>query len=88
MKKSFLLTVAIIWSVINMAQVPQSFNYQTIVRDSQGNIITEQPVDIKLSILRDSENGESVYSEHHKAVTNSHGLINLKIGTGNTVNPP
>jgi hypothetical protein len=64
------------------AQVPQAFNYQAVVRNSGGNIITNQPVGVRISILQGSSSGVVVYSEIFTPTTNQFGLITLEIGKG------
>ena len=65
-----------------LAQVPQSFNYQAIVRDASGNAIPNQSVGIQASLLQTSASGTTVYVERFLPTTNDYGLINLAIGTG------
>ena len=64
------------------AQVPASFNYQAVVRNSSGEIIANKTVSFRISLLRDSESGSVIYSETHTVTTNNFGLVNLKIGEG------
>ncbi|HOY30933.1 MAG TPA: tail fiber domain-containing protein [Bacteroidales bacterium] len=65
------------------AQAPEMFNYQAVVRDNAGNILTNQAVSFRLSILQGSMYGASVYVETQKDTTNSYGISVLKIGAGN-----
>ncbi|MDD5570761.1 MAG: hypothetical protein PHD97_06335, partial [Bacteroidales bacterium] len=64
------------------AQAPQSFKYQTVVRNASGNPITNQKVNFRTSILQTSATGDSVYVETQLDTTNNFGLANLEIGTG------
>ncbi len=64
------------------AQVPASFNYQAVVRNSAGEILANKTVSFRISLLQGSKTGAVVYSETHKLSTNDFGLVNLKIGTG------
>jgi len=64
------------------AQTPQAFKYQAIARDNLGNIISDQNVSIRISILQDSVSGTPVYIETHTAHTNHFGLVNIAIGNG------
>jgi hypothetical protein len=64
------------------AQVPNAFNYQTIARNASGNLISNQPVSIKFSVLRGSSSGTVSYSEKHNPTTNQFGLISVSIGQG------
>lgn len=67
------------------AQSPQAFKYQAVVRNVNGDIITEQNVSVRVSILQDRVSGTIVYSETHTPTTNDFGIINLKIGNGSNV---
>jgi hypothetical protein len=83
MKKKFLLTSVFISLVfIGLAQVPNAFNYQAVVRDNSGEVVANQSVSFKLSILQGSETGTLLYAETHNVTTNGFGLANMKIGTG------
>ncbi len=64
------------------AQVPQAFNYQSIVRDKLGNPMMNTNISVKASIRDGSETGESVYQETHAVTTTAFGLITLEIGHG------
>ncbi len=64
-----------------MAQPPASFNYQAVLRDSQGQIIDSEEVSLHIAILKGSVEGEEVFSETHNSQTNEFGLVNLQIGS-------
>jgi len=93
MKKSihnFSLTVIIALIIMLIgssvfAQSPEAFKYQAIARDAGGNVLANQSVSLKISILKTSDTGTPVYVETHTVTTNSFGLINLNIGTGTIV---
>ena len=70
---------------LTYSQVPLGFNYQAVVRDAQGDIISEQDVSLKISILKGSESGTPVYVETHQETTSSFGLIILEIGNGTMI---
>lgn len=76
------LLFILICSVSTFAQVPEKINYQAVLRDTQGNVMANVPVDLTVSIVQDSVNGMVVYSESHQAQTNGSGLVNLQIGDG------
>lgn len=65
-----------------VAQAPQYFNFQAVLKDQNNNVLQNQSVRIKISIARDSINGNDVYTEQHQISTNSRGLINLEVGRG------
>jgi len=68
-----------------LAQAPQAFKYQAVVRDNGGNVLTNHIVNFKISILKSSASGTAVYVETQKDTTNPFGLANLKIGNGTFV---
>jgi hypothetical protein len=69
-------------SLIVSGQEPESFSYETIVHNVAGEVVLSQLIHAKISILIDSANGTSVYSERHKAMTNKQGLVDLPVGNG------
>ena len=84
-KLSLSIIVAISLTIGIFAQTPQSFKYQAVVRDLSGNIITNQLVAVKISLLIGTETGPVVYSEVHSSTTNQFGTITLDIGKGTVV---
>lgn len=86
--KKFTLTIvlAVIAAMSAFAQAPEMFNYQSVVRDNAGNILANQPVTFRISILQGSAGGAAVYTETHTDTTNAYGLSVLKIGGGTSVN--
>ena len=85
MKKHFLLFGLLILATITFAQAPQAFNYQAVIRDADGNLLENQAVGIKISLLQGSATGQEVYAETHTTTTNQFGQVDLKIGTGTIV---
>ena len=73
---------AVILTAGVFAQAPQIMSYQAVIRDDGGNLVTEQEIGIKISILEGSIYGASVYVETHNTTTNMNGLVTLKIGDG------
>ena len=82
MKKIFTFFIAFALSAAVYAQLPQQFSYQAVVRGANNTLLTNQKVGVKISLLKGSENGQSVYVEQHIATTNSNGLIIIAIGGG------
>ncbi len=64
------------------SQSPQGFNYQAVVRDASGQIVKEQAVSLRLTLLQGSEGGTVVYSETHQVTTSAVGLISVVVGEG------
>ncbi len=67
------------------AQSPQSFKYQSVVRDNNGDPLINQPVSFRISIVQGSPAGTTVYRETHALNTNDFALANLDIGNGTPV---
>jgi len=82
---ALLLNVLIFPSGEIIAQVPEKINYQAIVTNHKGYCARNAKVNIQISILQYSKNGNAVYIEDHTTYTKSNGMINLEIGTGNTI---
>lgn len=83
MKNLTFFIVAIVLGANVFAQAPESFRYQAVARDNSGNLLSDQAVSFRISILNGSEMGETVYSEIHTGLsTNSFGLVELEIGKG------
>ena len=68
------------------AQAPPRMSYQSVVRDSEGELVETQPIGIRISLLQGSSTGTNVYSETHLRQTNVNGLVTLEIGTGDVIN--
>lgn len=64
------------------AQMPEKISYQAIVRNTDGEILGNSTIGIKISILQQTTNGQEVYQESHLPLTNENGLMTLQIGTG------
>lgn len=69
----------------NTNATTQSISYQAIARNAQGQMMINQPVQIKFNIITGNANGPSIYSELHNLNTNSQGLFTTSIGTGTPV---
>jgi len=81
-KYSILCALFALISFGGWAQAPDAVNYQAVVRDGSGQILTSQTVGIQFVIRQGSATGVSVYSESFTVTTNNYGLVHLKIGTG------
>ena len=82
MKKISIITLTFFLSFYSYSQAPQKFTYQSIVKAEDGRVLKSSSLGIKLSVLKNSENGVAVYSEVHSASTNTNGLVTLLIGDG------
>ncbi len=68
-----------------LAQTPQGISHQAVIRNAQGELVTDQNIGVQVSILQGSEEGTAVFVETHELVSNHHGLITYTIGQGNQV---
>ncbi|MDA9036544.1 hypothetical protein N9H73_05825 [Flavobacteriaceae bacterium] len=80
MKKLFLLLLIV--PMISFGQ--NNINYQAVVYNSSGTVISSQSIGVKLSVIYTNANSGAVYSETHTTTTTSSGLINIKLGSGGT----
>lgn len=77
---SLLLFCTLFFSVFG--QTPEKFSYQSIIRNSSNNLVSNQSVGLQVSIIKNNVSGTSVYIERHTASTNNNGLLSIEIGTG------
>jgi len=79
------LTIIITSLGVLYAQAPESFNYQAVIRDSNGEIVANQNVAFKFLINKGPAGTETDYAETQSATTDEFGLVNLKIGEGSHI---
>lgn len=85
MKTLYLFVFLLLSSVVLFAQAPDKMSYQAVVRDADNNLVTNQSVSVRLSILTEPEGGVAAYVETHTPVSNANGLISLEVGNGDPV---
>lgn len=86
MKTLFLFLQLLFITLMLCSQTPMAFKYQAIARDQNGQVIADQMVSFRFSIIAGSESGLAVYTETwSNEKTNEYGLIVLEIGRGNAV---
>ncbi len=64
-----------------LAQSPQMFNYQALLRDDTGEAIVSEEVTLQISILAGGPEGDVLFEEVHHTETNEMGLVNIIIGS-------
>lgn len=84
MKNITSLILALCITAVSFAQVPQSFGFQTVVRDN-GRVCNETSVGARLTILKNSASGTSVYCETQTVTTSSNGVATFEVGKGTVV---
>jgi|GEM_PF-631705 len=82
MKNFTLFLVAISFSIVSLAQTPGGINYQTVIRDGNGNELANISMSLQMSIRIGAPNGDIIYVETHDVTSNSWGLVNLVVGNG------
>jgi len=82
-KLLFLLALALMPGMILFSQSPQAFKYQAIARDAAGNILINNPIGLRISMVEGNKNGIAKYIESHTVKSNPFGVINIVIGEGN-----
>jgi hypothetical protein len=82
MKKLLFCFFVFVFCRVATGQEVEPFRYQAIVRNVAGEVVAEQSVSFKFSILKDSTGGEVVYSEQQRVTSSKTGLISLFIGEG------
>lgn len=85
MKKTTLIVLLLSTFSILFAQAPQKMSYQSVIRKTDGALVANTLVNIKISILQGFENGTAIYVETQTATTNANGLASLAIGGGTPV---
>lgn len=82
MKKILSLFWILIGFFMGLSQAPEKMSYQAVMRNGSGQLLVNQAIAVKVSILQGSPAGAAVYSERLTGNTNANGLISLEIGTG------
>lgn len=84
MKKLSFLAASLV-STFAFSQSQDAMSYQAIIRNSSNELVKNQNVGMRFSILKGSATGTVVYSETQTQSTNSNGLVTVKIGAGTLV---
>jgi len=82
MKK--IIVILLFWSSL-IVYGQDAFKYQAVIRDASGDIISNESIEVKISILSETENGTEVFQELHNQITSIYGNINLEIGRGTVI---
>lgn len=82
MKKTLAILLFAVTVVSAMAQIPQKFTYQAVVRDTNGNHFTNRSVRARINILKGSPTGTAIYRESILKRVDRNGLLTVEVGTG------
>ncbi len=85
MKKVFTFLAAVLLTTSVFAQSPEKMSYQAVIRNSSNDLVNNQAVGMKISILQGSASGTAVYVETQTPTTNANGLVSIEIGGGTVV---
>jgi len=80
-------TILTLWTLLLLtaaahAQSPNGVNYQLVVRDGSGNVLSSRAVSIRFALRQGTAAGTVVFAENHSATSSSLGLVNLVLGNG------
>jgi hypothetical protein len=87
MKKHLLLILGVICvsTYLSAQTFPQGMKYQAVARNQKGDVLADQPVTLRISLMSGPAGKQTVhYSEVHETTTNELGLFTLVVGEGKT----
>lgn len=84
-KYSLIALLCCISTYIIQAQKPNNLSYQAVLRNVNNTLMINIKVGMRISIIKGSEFGPSVYVETQNPKTNMNGLISLQIGAGDFI---
>jgi hypothetical protein len=64
---------------------PLLFNYQSVIRDTDGNPIKNDAVDVRIAVREDGVTGTIVYNEEHSLTSSEYGVLSLQVGGGTLI---
>lgn len=80
--KKIILFAILLQSIVIMSQVPQGINYQATARNTSGQVLANQSVSFKFSLIQTLITNSPIYSETFNGTTDDLGHISLVIGQG------
>ena len=83
MRKIITVFILLFITVSTFAQT--GFNYKAIIKDVNGNVVSNQDIDIRFTLQTVSAPFISSYQEVHSTTTDSNGLIIVNIGEGTII---
>ena len=85
MRKLIIILIAVLFTTSMFAQSPQKMSYQAVIRNGSNALVTNQSVDMQISILQGTSTGTAVYVETQTPITNANGLVSIELGGGTVV---
>jgi len=84
MKRLCILLIVQLFAISVFTQsLPPTINYQAVIRDANGTIITNTQIGLQLTILKTYSPSSIVWVELFTPTTDDFGLITLQIGSSN-----
>ncbi|MEY5133798.1 MAG: hypothetical protein RLZZ198_1802 [Bacteroidota bacterium] len=79
----YILTLSVLFlGMVVFAQTPEGINYQAVIRKTDGSLVTNTTIAIRIQLKQNSATGTVVYSERQSVITSQYGLVNFVIGQG------
>jgi hypothetical protein len=79
------IVLLLIFPLLGISQAPTKINFQSVLRNTNGEVVSNKAVNLKISILSGTITGTAVYIETHSKTTDVVGLISLQIGGGSVL---
>jgi uncharacterized protein (TIGR02145 family) len=76
------ILMLLIFPILGISQAPTKINFQSVLRNTNGEVVSNSAVSLRISILSGTINGSAVYIETHAKTTDAGGLMSLQIGGG------
>jgi len=74
--------IFILSSIVTYGQTPEGINYQAVIRKTDGSLVANTTIAIRIQLKQNSATGTVVYSERQSVITSQYGLVNFVIGQG------
>ena len=68
-------------ATLMLAEIPSMINYQGILTNNNGTIVTDGNYSLSFSIFEDTSGGSQLWSETHSNVEITQGLFNVMLGS-------
>ncbi|GGG81607.1 hypothetical protein GCM10007415_12860 [Parapedobacter pyrenivorans] len=76
------LAILFLWLGVAAQSSLDGINYQAVARNTDGTVLAEKNIRVRLSVIGGSATGDVQYREAHELLTNKLGLFTLRIGQG------
>ncbi len=68
-----------------MAQVPDAMRFQTVIRDSKGQLLKNQEIGMRITLIEKGLSAGDLYAETFKTETSAEGIATVEFGRGNVL---